>query len=1657
MQQSRFMAIMNDYDRTLQLVRTSTNSAGEASAQYAIYEDSIAAAQERLQNSFEQMSTSIMSSDFLKWIYDFSATFLSGLSKINPLILSLGTAFSVLAGKITFMSSAAKIAQAGDSVSIEGMKGLTKVITQRIAGTEALTAGTVKQAVAQTALTAATVAYVAAAVAAIAIIVLLIKAYNDQKNAVHKLAAEKAKESEEAKTQVNNLESLVSRYEELDKKINKTAQEQAEYNDLKKQLGDQLPGMIQDIDAEGNFILKTADALKEEIAMRKENARALEIEAYQAKMASIAKAEWDAELSKGGTGAATSEQIKDVKKNIENLNKVYEKLYNSEEAIQFYSQKTGNQAYLRSSSIIDPNTGFQTTVKNYNQNTINKFLEQGRTDTENLEKQLVEVFRTSVQGANDGMVEEYSKSIGILISSISNLTKIRNLELEKVMTSGLYNIGASMISALEFDGEVISNEYKDMIAGLARSAVQTAKATDISKITAETLEISQQDFDKLQNIEKISLYAEKIQNEWISSLEELRKDNSFQTAMEQMTDLEKAGASQKEMQDAYNRYLAPLVKDNPQLSDAIARTFFDPKAFDNRMEIIKKHVEKSTKGVSTVIRNEFGDQQIVALSDVLEEQIASSFEGMRKPLSDSLTLAIESMDEGQAKQAFLRSIPKIFDGGAFQQEIENELSKLDTTDAVAVKNLTKKIETQLIQVGNVSQENAQKIAEAMIEQSTQTFEGFIITAKNTYDELTKIGEVAKKSASGVMELGDALSAMQTFGAQNILAVGDRYIVDAGAIEEQRRQTEKKMYDALQGSIISLENEKQRLADINNITNAQEIKNLDLQISAMTKIAKGIIEVTKLEEYRAQNQEIMTGISAINATLDSLKSFGSALDAINEGTIGFFDTIQMIATNPDLIAAIDVQNGKFEISRDKIYEIAEAQRTKTLQTIDGIRKEVQAELDYVLAFHNGTEQQKQETKAKVLEAIALKNQEKIAQMQADKAQLVSTKANIQVTGRLSNAVAILIAKWNEFKTGVKQTPDLINVEQTIADIDIATANIDKEIGILQDQDLDSVYNAIAEKYGTKGQSLIDTLQNTLGGLNTLYDETQTASIEKVLGEASGSADKATKSVEKLNDSFEKYYNELKKIEQLEGSLDKIQSQIDLRATGAKEDLSLLKDKAGAINELISSQKDLNSKRTAELKSMEAQLGLYRGFVVIENGLAVVRQKELFMQLQAGLITQERYDAVVEYVQSFNDLSSAIDETTSSIIDLQAQQEQMYDELIQNAIDTRQQIYDALIQADEREIEELTKKYDIMKGLEDDYLNAVKKAIDEERSAREDAKKAEDLAQKQRRLAILQRDTSGLYATEAAQLQEQIAQDQQSARDAEVDKQMKALETQIQLQQEQRDTQVKLLEDQKLFREETGYYWDRVDNAIQDGPRAMLDLLTSSQEYQNSDPLAQKDQLEEFRRSVDTLGELAQGAGSEGVVNQIRESANAIVENRISEMASKNEIGGGKQPSNKPKTEESKGGTYQVKAGDSLSKIAGKLGVSLQHLKDLNQWIYNKRKTWDLIYPGDPIAYKQGGYVKHTGPAWVDGTSGNPEAFLNARQTAIFESMRDYLDSTTGSNMLGSGNVSNSTTVGDIIINLQNATNASAKEIAAEVKKDIMGALTGRNTLSVQKVR
>ena len=64
---------------------------------------------------------------------------------------------------------------------------------------------------------------------------------------------------------------------------------------------------------------------------------------------------------------------------------------------------------------------------------------------------------------------------------------------------------------------------------------------------------------------------------------------------------------------------------------------------------------------------------------------------------------------------------------------------------------------------------------------------------------------------------------------------------------------------------------------------------------------------------------------------------------------------------------------------------------------------------------------------------------------------------------------------------------------------------------------------------------------------------------------------------------------------------------------------------------------------------------------------------------------------------------------------------------------------------------------MKDADDDYLDALEDALNKQKELRERERKYEDLAQKEKKLSLMQRDTSGSNELETRKLEEEIQDD------------------------------------------------------------------------------------------------------------------------------------------------------------------------------------------------------------------------------------------------------------------------------------------------------------
>lgn len=101
-QQSRFIAMMEDYDRTLELTEIAQNSAGLGARQLAKSQESIETSVNRLKSTWQEFYSSLITSGMIKGVLELANSVLSlvnGLNDISPLLGTIVAALAIWAIK----------------------------------------------------------------------------------------------------------------------------------------------------------------------------------------------------------------------------------------------------------------------------------------------------------------------------------------------------------------------------------------------------------------------------------------------------------------------------------------------------------------------------------------------------------------------------------------------------------------------------------------------------------------------------------------------------------------------------------------------------------------------------------------------------------------------------------------------------------------------------------------------------------------------------------------------------------------------------------------------------------------------------------------------------------------------------------------------------------------------------------------------------------------------------------------------------------------------------------------------------------------------------------------------------------------------------------------------------------------------------------------------------------------------------------------------------------------------------------------------------------------------------------------------------------------------------------------------------------------------
>ena len=183
-------------------------------------------------------------------------------------------------------------------------------------------------------------------------------------------------------------------------------------------------------------------------------------------------------------------------------------------------------------------------------------------------------------------------------------------------------------------------------------------------------------------------------------------------------------------------------------------------------------------------------------------------------------------------------------------------------------------------------------------------------------------------------------------------------------------------------------------------------------------------------------------------------------------------------------------------------------------------------------------------------------------------------------------------------------------------------------------------------------------------------------------------------------------------------------------------------------------------------------------------------------------------VDEYISKLEEFEGYMDDTNDTLMEINNQVAELAKTYQDAYITGLNSIKDALVEVRQKEIDKLSNLNDTINDSNSRMFDAIQKAIDDERQSRENDKTEEDIANKEKRLAQLQMDTSGGNQLEILQLQKEIDEAREGYQDSLVDQQLSRMQEEADAAAEQRERQISLLEEQLEIDQLNGEIWNQV---------------------------------------------------------------------------------------------------------------------------------------------------------------------------------------------------------------------------------------------------------
>lgn len=519
----------------------------------------------------------------------------------------------------------------------------------------------------------------------------------------------------------------------------------------------------------------------------------------------------------------------------------------------------------------------------------------------------------------------------------------------------------------------------------------------------------------------------------------------------------------------------------------------------------------------------------------------------------------------------------------------------------------------------------------------------------------------------------------------------------------------------------------------------------------------------------------TRLESINKTIDSINTNMEYFEDAITGELDFSGYASLITAAQGALNNSDFEVGKtgFRLKTDSIDKTKEALIAKAKSELKNQQSVIQ------------------EAKAEIYRAMALKDST-LAMLEQQK-----TQANdINKKKELQKTIDDITNKSEDYSGELKALQEQYeNLNTQEEQLNAATPFIEK------------ISQQIEES------ALVDRLQDAADKLNNIYDLLQ--SIADLI-----SGVDIWENIDNLNDV-------------LDLKLSNYEATIDLNLNPVINEKAYT-DKVKTLGQQVTAARGEKQAATKDTSYWSKQIKGSKYLDIGEDG-NLVKNKNYYKLVASAKnaktdpelqMIQKEIEAADNLATKYTDSYKRMKEADTKEQETLAKLQEYRSEAIDKMADLSKTLLDIMIANDEKELENYKKIIDKKKEALDDYLDAVQDAIDKERNMRDIQDKEEDLRQKERKLSILQMDTSGLYAGDVASLQKEISNDRQSLEDTYVDNYVDNLSKQIDNQKEAYERDISRWEDYLEFKkEDMTEYQAEIDNIISSGTDSIVTYITT----------------------------------------------------------------------------------------------------------------------------------------------------------------------------------------------------------------------------------------